>query len=395
MNTRMIVGILVLGTNIWSACAQPKIEVKNVEAMEYFSSSYKEAREKFLEAAQAVGASIESVKHPDTGPEGEPLFTDIALIGPKDAKRMLVLSSGTHGVEGFTGSGIQTGLLREGIASSLKPRLSIVMIHAINPYGFAHLRRFNEDNVDLNRNFVNHSKPYPDNPGYEELADVLAPESLSFPSEIFSWAGLLWFRMRNGKAELAEAITGGQYTHPEGLFYGGTFEAWSNKTVRSIAHRYLSHADRIVVIDFHTGLGAFGTAEVILNVPEESPAYKRAVAMWGTERVKSTTTGTSVSVHLSATLKLAFPEMLPDAEVTALSLEYGTSPPLEVFKAVRAENWLHHRGGKDHPNSKKIKNELLRVFFPDTDDWKELVWLQGKEVTKLALRGINGSGSSL
>ena len=47
--------------------------------------------------------------------------------------------------------------------------LSIVLLHASNPYGFAWGRRVNEDNVDLNRNFVDFDAPLPENPGYNEI----------------------------------------------------------------------------------------------------------------------------------------------------------------------------------------------------------------------------------
>lgn len=407
MNTRNVVtvavagvvlAILAAGTVVLSRSLKPcrpttfpPIEVANVTATEHFSSSYVEARAKFLEAAQAAGGNVTSLENPDRGPGGERLFTDVALFGTPGAKRILVLGSGTHGVEGFAGSGVQTGLLREGIASHVHSGMNIVMIHAINPYGMAHLRRFNEDNVDLNRNFVDHAEPASPNPGYEALASMIAPRSMSFWSEAVSWIRFFWNVIRNGRTGVTQAVTGAQYTHPKGLFYGGTFAAWSNQTIRSIAERHLSNADRIVIVDFHTGLGSFGNAEIILNSPEDSPAYERSVAIWGPEQVKSTVTGESASTHLGATLKLAFPEMLPNSEVTAVSLEYGTVPILEVFKALRAENWLHHHGGPDHPRAREIKSCLLRAFHPQSDEWEASVWKQGKEVVEQALDWLNHS----
>jgi hypothetical protein len=390
MNSRIIVGIVVLVASIFGF-TQPKAEVKDVEAIGYFSSSYKEAREKFLEAAQVVGASVESFKHPDAGPEGEMLFTDVAMIGPKDAKVVLVLISGTHGAEGFAGSAIQTGLLRQGTISHLKPDTSILMIHALNPYGFAHLRRFNEDNVDLNRNFLDHSEPYPKNPGYEELADIIAPKSIDFWSETAFWSGIAWYWMWNGYDKLREVISRGQYSHPEGLFYGGRFETWSNKMIRSIAQRYISGADRVVAIDIHTGLGPYGKAEIIVQDIDlkEMPIYKRAVAMWGTGRVRSQ--DESVSNKLEGSLKVAFPEMLPNAEVTAVTLEYGTSPTIEVFLAMREENWIHHHGDVHDSRAQGVKAKLRSVFYPDKEDWKETVWSQGKQIVDQALGGISSS----
>ena len=376
-----IQSIVILGIFVWIGCVQA--EKIGLGTSTYFSSDYQEARRKFLEASNAIGAGIESFKNPNSGPEGELLYTDVAVIGPKDAKAILVLGSGTHGVEGFAGSGIQTGLLQQGITSSLKPNMSIVMIHAINPYGFSHLRRFNEDNVDLNRNFAYHTKPYPPNHGYNELANAISPKSISFWSNVKTGFSLFWYRLKNGKNELKVAISSGQYTHPQGLFYGGQSEAWSNKTIRTIVNRYLSNAERVVVVDFHTGLGPYGYGAVLFHEKEDSTVYKRAVKCWG-GRVQNTS-GESISVPLQAALKLVFPRMLPDAEVTAVSLEFGTLPAMKVFWALRAENWLHHHGGKGHPDAKRIKDNLLRAFYPDTEDWKSKVWKQGKEVVEQAL----------
>ena len=351
---------------------------------EYFSDSYQAAREKFIQAAQEIGADIESFQNPYRGPRGETLLTDVAIIGSKHAEDYLVLESGTHGIEGFAGSGIQTGLLREGIHNELRPHMGLIMIHAINPYGFAHLRRSNEDNVDLNRNFIDHIKPYPKNEGYEELADVILPKSLSTWTDIKLRVSLFWYRLRYGKDAMKRAVSSEQFSHPDGLFFGGHHETWSNITLRKITERYLRNSKRIVFIDFHTGLGPFGGAEIILNSTADSPEYQRAAQMWG-DLVRTTVSGKSVSVHLHASLKLAIPEMTPQAEVTAVSLEYGTYPAKEVFLALRAENWLHQNGGMDHPRATEIKTELLRVFYPNTKDWNRSIWDHGKGIVDQAL----------
>ena len=352
--------------------------------MQYFSANYIEARQKFLDAAHSAEAKIEHFINPQTGPQGEAIYTDVALIGPKDAGTILVLSSGLHGVEGFTGSAIQTGLLREGFGE-LPPDTGLLLIHAVNPYGFAHLRRVNEDNIDLNRNFADHSKPYPANPGYEALADAICPETLSMWENARSFARLFWYGLTNGRDALKKAISSGQYSHPQGLFYGGRQEAWSNKTIRAIADKYLGNENRVVIIDFHTGLGPYGNGEVIMNEPEQSPAYRRAVTWWG-DRVRTTASGASVSIHLEATLKLGFSTMLPDAEITAVSLEFGTVQPEQVFRALRAENWLHHHGSRDHPRAAEIKKDLLRAFYPDQDDWRTQVWEHGRKVVEQVLQ---------
>src|SRR5258708_8764703 len=144
---------------------------------EFFAESYLEAREKFLRALHGAGGStLASYENPAKGPSGEALWTDVGCVGPADADKLLVLISGTHGAEGFCGSGCHTGWLGAGHAGrSLPPRMAVIFVHAINPHGFAWVRRVNEDNVDLNRNFIDHAKPRPVNADYAALKDWVNP----------------------------------------------------------------------------------------------------------------------------------------------------------------------------------------------------------------------------
>ena len=370
----------------------PSIKFKSETAKMYFSADYFEAREKFLEVVRDSGATtVENIKLSSAkGPNDEELFTDVVLFGPRDAKTFLVIVSGTHGVEGFAGSAIQVGLINEKVVSSPPDGIGILLIHALNPYGMANGRRFNEDNVDLNRNFRDHRATPPGNPHYEELASAIAPKSVSFRSEVVSWFSLLAYRARHGDEAIQAAITQGQNSHHDGLFYGGTSDAWSNTTLRSVADRYLANSKRVVVVDVHTGLGAFGDYEIILNDPVASRVFRRATDIWG-EPVKSTLPSGSVSdrsgsasAHVTGTLKRGVSANLR-GQVTAVSLEFGTLPPKQVFKALRAEGWLHHHGGMNHPKAQSIKKCLLHAFYPNSNDWKASVWKQGRDVIEKAL----------
>ena len=229
--------IIAVGTGFqrFGRAEDARSGVTNERALDFFSSTYQSARGRFIEAARAIGGTVECIPNPHRGPHGGQLFMDVALIGATEATRTLVVSSGTHGVEGFAGSGIQTGLLQEGINSRLPEGVSVLLIHALNPYGMAHLRRFTEDNVDLNRNFRDHSGPHPRNLPYETLAEVIAPQSLSFCSELRSWSRLLWHRLTAGKAASQAAVSGGQYSHPR----------WSVlwRHVRNLVKHHLSSGD--------------------------------------------------------------------------------------------------------------------------------------------------------
>jgi hypothetical protein len=362
------------------------------QVLGYFSSNYAESRRKFLDAAKAADATIESLRHPSVGPDGASLFTDVAVMGSSSANAVMFVGAGTHGVEAFAGSAIQTGLLRQGYGTQLGDKIRLVLIHGINPYGFAHLRRANEGNVDLNRNFRDHYKTYPTNAGYGSLATAIAPASTSLLSDIKGVSRILSYAVRHGWTAAQTAITAGQYSHPKGLFYGGHAESWSAITLRTIVQRHGFGANRVAFVDVHTGLGPRGNAEVILNVPKRSAAYERAATWWG-NIVRSTKTGRSVSADLAGTLKLAIPEMLPGAEVTAVSLEFGTVPSLVALRALRVENWLYHHGDKELIEADRIKTDLLRAFYPDDEDWRVTVWRKGQDAMDKGLRGLSEPSS--
>ena len=75
--------------------------------LQSFSTSYAEARGKFLQAADAAGLTVQSHAHPLTGRDGEALAMDVVREGPADAEQVLIVTSACHGVEGYCGSGVQ------------------------------------------------------------------------------------------------------------------------------------------------------------------------------------------------------------------------------------------------------------------------------------------------
>src|SRR5262249_31179304 len=146
-----------------------------MNSLQSFSASYGEAREKFRAAATQSGGQLESFPHPERGPDGSELSTDIAWFGPRDASSVLVTISGTHGVEGFAGSGAQVEWLMRKEPTRLPKGVAALLVHAINPYGFSWLRRVTHENIDLNRNWIDFGQPLPENADYDELATTVCP----------------------------------------------------------------------------------------------------------------------------------------------------------------------------------------------------------------------------
>ena len=211
-----------------------------------FSEDYIEARAKFIQAAQAAGATITRFALAERGPDGGELSTDVAWLGPPDASRALITISGTHGVEGFFGSATQVEWLRRVKTAPLKEGVAALHIHAINPYGFAWQRRTNEGNVDINRNWMDFGAPLPANLMYDELSDDLCPSDWSAETQARTGARLQAWIQRHDFAKFQKAVSSGQWTHPDGLFYGGTSASWSRRTLTEILTSQLRHATRVL-----------------------------------------------------------------------------------------------------------------------------------------------------
>ena len=349
------------------------------EAASHFSQSYAEARKRFLGAATAVGARLAEYRHPLAGPDGAAIATDVARIGPEGAKTILGLGAGTHGVEGYCGSGIITALLSSGFAEHLPEDTALVFIHGINPWGFAHERRVNEDNVDLNRNFLDHAKTHPVNAGYDDIYDALNPADLSEDALNVGRAKMKAYAEAHGPAALQHALSGGQYAYPEGVQFGGTKPVWSNTTLRKIINDEMGAAARITYIDIHSGLGPRGHGEVISTALPTSTTFKRMQDWWG-DIVYSTQAEGSVSSNVPGSITEAFEQELKGREVTPCGIEFGTVAMNLVAAALVADNWLHRHGGLDNPAAPAIKRQIRDAFYVDADDWKEDVTRQTRDM---------------
>jgi hypothetical protein len=354
---------------------------------DWFAPDYYAARNRFRAAAAGAGACLSSVIHPGaTGPRGRDLSMDLAVLG--EGPDTLVVISGTHGPEGYPGSAIQSGLFECGEAAAIAATgVRVAMIHAHNPYGFAWDTRFNEDNIDLNRNYLADWSDLPDNPGYRALADHAAPCDRSPEAMQAAQAAIFAYAAEHGFPAMQAALTQGQYSHPQGVYFGGAGPSWSHRTIETLYRTATEGARRIVSIDVHTGLGPFGHGELIFQHEPGSALHTRVMATWDGEPC-TTKDGSSVSADLVGTLDTALERFAPGAEVIAVAIEYGTVDPIEVFSATQASSWLHVFGDRDGPEAAPIRQAMRDAFYPQSAEWREKVWARGLDVVRRGLRAF-------
>lgn len=350
----------------------------------HFAPDYAGARRLFLDACRARAFPVESLVHPLRGPDGGVIALDTLRLGPPDAPHRLCLLAGTHGVEGYFGAAVLTGLVADGHLDALPRGVSLHLLHGLNPWGFAWTRRVTEDNVDLNRNWVDYGRARAPDADYDRLAPALLPADLEPATLAAAEADMRAFALAHGPMALQAAVSRGQYHHEDGLYFGGFGPTWSRRRISDVVREHLTGAAQAAVVDFHTGLGAPGAGELITIAPAGSPGHRRAQDLFGT-RIKSTASGDSLSAHLSGTLDEGFAVLLGDTPLTFIALEVGTRDTLTVVRALRDDNWLHCHGGLDTPQAGEIKTRLKDAFAPDERAWQDAVFAQGIDTVRHAL----------
>jgi hypothetical protein len=265
--------------------------------------------------------------------------------------------------------------------------VAVLYVHALNPWGFSWWRRTTHENVDLNRNWHDFSKPLPHNAAYEEMAHALLPAT--WPPAAENEAVLAAFAERHGARALQEAITGGQYQFDQGLFFGGRNPTWSQQTLRHVLEEHGTRCSRLAWIDIHTGLGPSGHAELIFAGRDDASAVARARAWWGAD-VTSIYDGSSASALLSGLIFNAAYQECPQAEYTGIAFEVGTVPMQEVIGALRQDQWFENQPSAPAADRAAARRRMRDTFYTDTAQWKHQVVDQGLDVAGAALRGLAG-----
>ena len=353
----------------------------SADAQTFFSPDYVAARDRFRDAAQRAGASLDALRLEAHGPRQEELTIDIARLGERGARRVLLHTSGMHGVEAFAGSAVQLAVLAT--PPALPAGCELVLVHVLNPYGMAWLRRVNENNVDLNRNFLKRDQHWEGAPGlYRYLDPLLNPPSP--PDRDLFPLRLALLALRHGALAARQAIAEGQYEFPRGLFFGGKSLERGPRLYLEWLRRNLAQAEHLFALDFHTGLGRRGDATLILEPGTGStPAADLARAI-GSPLVDPAA-GQAV-FRIRGGMGGALPEVLPGARIDFVLQEIGTCPTLAVLRALREENRFHHHCGPDvrHP----AKLALLDALRPDSESWRRRAVVHGMTLVHAAAKWV-------
>ncbi|MCW8855205.1 MAG: M14 family metallopeptidase [Gammaproteobacteria bacterium] len=355
-----------------------------------FSQDYISAREKILAAYHSVSCEWEkqhsAFKHSLSGPAGEDLICDAFYIGhSRKPEQLLVLISATHGIEGFAGSAVQIDCLTQlDILLDQHKTLGVILIHAVNPWGFAWQRRYDHQGIDLNRNFVDFNSPLPGNHEFDNYRNRLSdPQFLNLEHIHQLWAS-------SGEAEFTETLTRGQYQYDTDCFYGGNGPSWSRTVIEQITSmQQIAQAKQLAVIDVHSGLGPYGYGEVINDHLPETIGYRYAQTWYG-KNAQSTILGDACSGIKTGLLDYHWHQVIGNRGCF-VTLEFGTYSIKHFWVSLLVEQLYNNEivnKGKSRDLCHLSVMDLKDFFYPGELSWQQQIVFRGRQICDLAVTGM-------
>ena len=397
--------------------------------------TYQDARLLFRKSAQEAGFELQSIAI-----HGDKYYTDVAVLHGHP-RRFLIHVSGIHGVEGYAGSTAQVSALNYFSQSAAKRRAlyrqstgpetagltsppvapTIVFVHAINPFGMANNRRVNEDNIDVNRNFLTDEQLKsvrardPNFAGYVDIDFLLNPTY-----QVGTLFGSVWLNdlhglLKVGYAVLAvgigsikRSLVAGNYYKPAGMGFGGFSRSQSVETLIRLGRELkLDQAEKVVLIDVHTGLGPSGVDTLVYfgTENEQREAHMRRVFPLELAGDKVSTENSASSDQIIGGIKESSkgagegsamagydltvgttddycrewmaPHLNEDNRI-CVTQEFGTVGVIKVGKALMDENYAFHHGSE---MEKSVYGKRLRdCFFVHNTEWARKVAHRGVKV---------------
>ncbi len=354
----------------------------------YFCESYNQCREEFTHIAnEHFFETKEFLVHSQVDDD---LKISTAYFEHKSKEKLIILISGVHGIEAFVGSAVQK-LFVENYADIFKDNnYSILLIHSLNPYGHKYKRRVDENNIDLNRNFLIQDENYQnDSNSYKELNSLLNPstevKSYNFASKLYFLIKFIPALILKGKDKLTQSIVGGQYHNEKGLFYGGSSPSQQRELLNNIVRDKISAHKKNILIDLHTGYGEKGKLHLWAEKDIPEIAIKLRKRIFKNEELTFSKQKDFYKVKggLTDYIESLIP---PDKILLSFTFEYGTLDSQTTFGSLdslyrmRVENQGNFFNYKSSDTKLKANQSFSEMFYPSDKDWRAKIIKQTKEV---------------
>lgn len=367
-----------------SAAMQPEV-AEEYNHSEDFETTYEAVREQISQrvmALEAEGIAVQTYSYPINEADG--LYIDNLYIpSTGDQTNLIVLTTGVHGIEGYIGA-VMLEVFFEDIYPDLdKTDTGVLVVANVNPYGMKNLRRYNENNVDLNRNFILDWETFDlsTNQEYPQVESFLGPQKPirnAFWHEAGFYLHLAKEAVTVGADTVSDALLGGQYEYPEGVYYGGNGDEASTVYLKDVFSQCLHGSyENIVHIDIHSGYGPRYNM-VIFNSVYETMTEAESQAAFGYDYIIA---HDSEAFYATTGDTTDFFYRLAEQEQTGTDLfstcfEFGTvgdsfMDSITSLKYTVDENRQHWYPSEDDVAAEIVHQRYMELFYPTEKEWRE------------------------
>lgn len=347
---------------------------------ESFCNSYDDVRAHLQELTAGLGVEISSYAI-DTADD---LYIDsFYLPAAEEQKNLIVLTTGVHGMEGYIGAVMLDVFFGEIYPTLDAEDTGVLVVANVNPYGMKYFRRYNESNVDLNRNFILDwdSFDLSSNKEYPKVDTFLQPTG-KIGNALWHEAGFYLSlgktAITDGAGTISDALLTGQYEYPQGVYYGGTGDEASTVYLKDVFSKCLDSAyENIVHIDIHSGYGPRYNMVIFNSVFEtmteaesrEAFGYDYIIA-YDSESFYATTGDTTDFFYRLAEQKQA------DAALFSTCFEFGTIGDAFFDTILSLKYTVDENRNHWYPTDNAISAEIVRqnymeLFYPTETAWRE------------------------
>jgi len=350
--------------------------------MEKFPANYYDVKEIFASYEKEFERKWDNLKREKISLPTFPELSIDYLIGePKEKRRMIVLSSGLHGIEGLVGSRIVKFFVKKFLNTLNSNNTGLTIIDTINPFGLKYERKVNENNVDLNRNFIWHweeqeglENPDLENPDYEDLRFLLNPPTISNYSFI---TNLIKAMKNKGSNKIKKGVTLGQYKDEKGVYYGGKGYQYSTLRLIELYNFLFANYEELLFLDLHTGYGPKDRL-LIVNSPYEKISRSEWQKRFSYQDIVQTTEEEFYAINgdMINYLYMLQREKFPQVKLYATTLEFGTLgdsllAEIESLKITIEENYLFHQKIEKEKSDEKRRKKIRRLYAPNSLKWQQ------------------------
>ena len=351
---------------------------------EYFYTTYEEVRNHLADRVNTLkdnGIEVEYTTYAID--ESDDLFIDnVYLPATETCTNLILLTTGVHGMEGYIGSVMLDVFFEEMYPTLDTSNTGVLIVANVNPYGMKYMRRYNENNVDLNRNFIEDWDNFDlsSNKEYPKVVDFLQPEGKmgnAFWHEVEFYVSLAKEAIFTGADTISDALLTGQYEYADGVYYGGNGDEKSTTYLKGVFNDCLeSEYDNIIHVDIHSGYGPRYNM-VIFNSVQDPTSEVDSKAQFGYDYIIAQDSEDFYVTYGDTTdyfYRLAKSKN-SDKSLYSTCFEFGTIgdgffDSILSLKYTVDENRQHR-----FPTDNEITEEIVRqnyyeLFYPTETQWR-------------------------